>query len=192
MRRLIYTQMVSVDGYIDPGESYSGQDWAFSSEALVRHFIEFENRIDIHLYGRQIFEILADWWSKVDQNQSSPDYMIEYGRIWRAKEKIVFSQTLDGVGWNSRLIRGDVGEEIAKLKAEPGRDMALYGSLLASSVIPLGLIDEYWLYVNPVVFGAGKPMFLLGEDILRLRLIETQEFDCDVVLLRYAEGRSTA
>lgn len=192
MRRLIYTQMVSVDGYIDPGETYSGQDWASSSEALVRHFIEFENRIGIHMYGRQIFEALTDWWPKVDRDQNGPDYMVAYGRIWVEKTKIVFSQTLDEVGWNSRLVRGDVGQEITKLKAEPGKDMALYGSLLASSVIPLGLIDEYWLYVNPVVFGAGKPMFLLGEDILHLRLIETQVFDCGVVLLRYADARAAA
>jgi dihydrofolate reductase len=99
--------------------------------------------------------------------------------------KIVFSRTLDQVGWNSRLVRGNIAEEVNRLKAQPGKDMSVGGAEIASTFTQLGLIDEYWLYVHPVVLGGGKPMFHQLHDKINLQLAETRTFGSGVVLLRY-------
>ena len=186
MRKVIYSHMVSLDGFIEADESYTGPNWAVSDEELSRHFVDHESTIDAHLYGRRIYEELATWWPRAANDPSTPTYLAEYGRIWVNKPKIVFSRTLDHGEWNARLVKENAAEEIAQLKAQPGKDLALYGSLLASTVIPLGVIDEYWLYVNPAVLGRGKPMFPNVNDILRLQLVASQTFKCGVILLRYS------
>ena len=185
MRKVIYTHMVSLDGFIEADESYKGPNWAVSDEELSRHFIDTESAIDAHLYGRRIYQHLATWWPIAGKDPSTPEYMVEYARIWMNKPKIVFSRTLDHVEWNSRLVKENAAEEIAKLKVQPGKDLSLFGSILASTVIPLGLIDEYLFYVNPAVLGRGKPMFPALDNVLHLRLVETRAFGCGVVLLRY-------
>ena len=186
MRKVIYSHMVSLDGFIEVDDPNKAPDWAVSDEELTRHFIDLENVIDFHLYGRRVYQHLAAGWPNADKNPSVPEYFAEYARIWRNKPKIVFSRTLQQVEWNSRLVRDNPGDEIAKLKEEPGKDLLLFGANLASTAMPLGLIDEYRAYVNPVVLGGGKPMFPTLDDVLRLRLAETRTFGCGVVLLRYS------
>jgi len=185
MRKVIYSQMVSLDGFIEADPSYQGPNWAVSDEELSRHFVDHENTIDAHLYGRRIYENLAAWWPRAAKDPAIPTYLAEYGRVWMNKAKFVFSKTLDHVEWNSRLVKENAAEEIAKLKAQPGKDLSLYGSILASTVIPLGLIDEYWFYLNPAVLGRGKPMFPALETVLRLQLVQSRTFGCGLVLLRY-------
>jgi dihydrofolate reductase len=97
----------------------------------------------------------------------------------------VFSKTLDKVEWNSRLVKDNIAEEIAKLKAQPGKDLSLGGPTIASTFIQLGLIDEYRLFMNPVVLGGGTPMFRALDDKINLRLVEARTFSSGVVLLRY-------
>ncbi len=188
MRKVIYAHMVSLDGFIEAVESYKGPHWAVSDEELSRHFIDLESTIDAHLCGRRIYENLATWWPHAAKDPSTPEYLTEYARIWVNKPKIVFSRTLDHVEWNARLVKQNAAEEIAKLKSQPGKDLALYGGVLASSVIPHDLIDEYRFYVNPAVLGRGKPMFPALDNVLRLRLVETRAFGCVVVLLRYSQS----
>ncbi|MCB0183786.1 MAG: dihydrofolate reductase family protein [Caldilineaceae bacterium] len=101
------------------------------------------------------------------------------------KPKVVFSTTLDEVSWNARLVKENAVEAVRALKAEPGKDLALYGSILAASLIPHGLVDEFRFYVNPIVLGSGKPMFPDLAKMMRLRLVGTETFDCGVVLLHY-------
>jgi dihydrofolate reductase len=102
----------------------------------------------------------------------------------------VFSKTLTQVGWNCQLFSGNISEEINKLKAQPGKDMSVGGANLASTLMQLGLIDEYWLYVHPVVLGGGKPMFPQLRDEINLQLIETRIFRSGVVLLRYRRANA--
>jgi dihydrofolate reductase len=128
---------------------------------------------------------MAAYWPTVEQNPTAPDVEVEYAHIWRAKPKIVFSRTLDKVEWNSRLAREVDPHEIRRLKTQSREDLSLGGPDLAATFHRLGLIDEYWLYVNPVVVGKGKPMFLDVKDVARLQLLETRPFSSGVVLLRY-------
>jgi dihydrofolate reductase len=111
--------------------------------------------------------------------------VIEYARIWKNMPKIVISKTLKKVGWNSRLVRENIADEVNKLKEQPGKYMSVAGAEIASTFMQLGLIDEYWLYMHPVVLGGGKPMFRPLEDRINLQLVDTHTFGSGVVLLRY-------
>jgi len=182
-RKVIYTFSVSLDGYMEGPEGEI--DWAFPDEELHRHFNELEDEIDIHLYGRKMYEIMAGYWPTADENPSAPAHEMEYARIWKEKPKIVFSTTMGEVGWNSRLVKENIAEEIRKLKAQPGKHMSVGGAGIASAFMELGLIDEFRLYVYPVILGGGKPMFQRMEGKIHLQLLETRTFRSGVVLLRY-------
>ena len=115
MRKVIYAMSVSLDGFI---EAANGDlSWSDPDEELHRHFNERESEIDIHFYGRRLYENMAAYWGTADQNPSAPQHEIEYARIWQNMPKVVFSTTLDRVRWNSRLVRGDIPGEVNRLKA---------------------------------------------------------------------------
>ena len=182
MRRVVYMTSPSVDGYID---SISGDPtWAVPDEELHRHFNELESPIDMHLYERRFYELMAAYWPTVDENPSAPSYEVEYAKIWKSVPKVVFSNTLERVGWNARLFKGDAAEEVARLKKLAGKNLSIGDSMLASTLARHGLIDEYRTYVVPIILGAGKPMFQIP-DRINLSLIETRRFSPGVVLLHY-------
>jgi dihydrofolate reductase len=174
---------VSLDGFI---ESANGDlNWTLVDQELHQHFNDLERATDIFLYGRRLYETMAAFWPTADEDSAAPPYVIEYARIWKSKPKIVFSRTLDEVGWNSRLIRDNIAAEVKRLKEQPGLIMSVGGAGLAATFMQLGLIDEYRLYVAPTILGGGKPMFPLSRDKIDLQLAETQTFSSGVVLLRY-------
>jgi len=183
MRRVIYGMMVSLDGFVaGPNEEI---DWILIDEELHKYVNDQESAVDTYLYGRRIYELMAGFWPTADADPAAPDYIVEFAQIWKKTPKVVFSKTLEHVGWNARLVKDDVAGEIAKLKAQPGKDLEVAGAELASTAMRLGLIDEYWLYVQPVVLGTGKRMFPELGDKINLRLLETRTFASGVVLLRY-------
>ena len=186
MRRVIYAMSVSLDGFIEASDG--DLSWSFPDQELHRHFNDLESTIGIHLYGRGLYENMAAFWPTADENPSAPEQEIAYARIWKSMPKVVFSRTLEHVAWNSRLVRGDIAAEVDKLKAQSGGDMSVGGASLASTFMQLGLIDEYRLYVHPVVLGGGKPMFYQQPQAFRLKLLETRRFGSGVVLLRYQSG----
>jgi dihydrofolate reductase len=111
--------------------------------------------------------------------------MAEFGRIWREKPKVVFSTTLETVGENCRLVRGDVAAEVMALKQKPGGDLGVCGAGLASTLAQLDLIDEYRLVLPPVLLGSGKSYFPKLDRVTPLRLLENRTFDSGMVYLRY-------
>jgi dihydrofolate reductase len=185
MRKLIYSMGVSLDGFIaGPGGEI---DWSAPDEELHRFHNQQVRELGAHLCGRKLYEVMA-YWETADQNPSAPEYELEFARIWKALPKIVFSRTLEEVEGNYRLVREGAAEEVARLKAEPGKDLAVGGAGLASSLIRLGLIDEYRLFVSPVVLGRGTPYFPALEERIDLQLLETRTFGSRVVYLRCATG----
>jgi dihydrofolate reductase len=132
-----------------------------------------------------MYKLMVDYWPKEDAQTSNLEYIVEYARIWKDKPKVVFSKTLDMVGWNSRLVRDNVVEEITKLKVQPGKDLSVGGPGLASALIQNGLVDEYQLFVNPVVLGGGTPFFPVLSDPISLRLIGSRVFGSGVVYPAY-------
>ena len=112
--------------------------------------------------------------------------MKDFAKIWREMPKIVFSRTMEDAGWNTTIEREVNVEEIKRLKGQPGGDMVIGGAHLAATFLRENLIDEYRIYVHPVVIGEGTPLFPPAETRIALRLEETHTFASGVVLLRYS------
>ncbi|OGO30219.1 MAG: hypothetical protein A2Z16_03040 [Chloroflexi bacterium RBG_16_54_18] len=183
MRKVMYGMSISLDGYIE--DAKGSLSWHIIDDELHSHFNRLESLVDMHLYGRQLYELMAAYWPEADKNPAAQQVEVEYAEIWRNKPKVVFSSTLKQVEWNSRLVSGGAGEEVRRLKEQPGNYLSVGGAQLASSLTRLGLVDEFWLYYQPVVLGSGKPMFQFLPEAVRLELIDSQRFGSGVVLLKY-------
>ena len=182
MRKLIYSMSVSLDGFIaGPDGDF---DWGAPDEELHRFHNQRVREIGAHLLGRRLYETML-YWETADENPSAAEVELEFARIWKSIPQIVFSKTLEQVVGNARLAGGSVAEEVAKLKEQPGKDLAVGGAGLASTCIELGLVDEYQLFVYPVVVGGGTPFFPALEERIDLELVETRTFGSRVVYLRY-------
>jgi len=182
MRKVIYSMGVSLDGFIaGPGGEI---DWSAPDEELHRFHNRQAQELGVHLCGRRLYEEMT-YWETAEENPSAPEHELEFARIWKKLPKIVFSKTLEKVEGNARLVRDGVAEEAAKLKDQPGKDLAVGGAGLASTLIELGLVDEYRLFVSPVVLGGGTPYFPARDARIELELVETRTFGSRVVYLRY-------
>jgi dihydrofolate reductase len=181
-RKLIYSMGVSLDGFIagPAGEI----DWSAPDEELHRFHNRQTREVGVLLCGRRLYEVMRYWDTPEDQ-LSGPEHALEFARIWKGTPKVVFSRTLKEVGGNARLVSEGAAEEVAALKEEPGKDLAVGGAGLASTFIRLGLIDEYRLFVSPVVLGGGTPYFPPLENRINLELVETRTFGSRVVYVRY-------
>jgi dihydrofolate reductase len=181
MRKLIYSMTVSLDGYItDPDGAI---DWTPPDEELFRFHTERVEATGVQLCGRRLYETMVYWETAAEA--SLPADQVRFAEIWKALPKIVFSTTLGSVVGNARLATDGVGEEIARLKQQPGKDIAVGGSGLAGACMELGLIDEWHLFVSPVLLGGGRPYFPALEQRVSLELLETRTFGARVVHLRY-------
>ena len=186
MRKIIVAMSVSVDGFIEgPGAEI---DWHRVDAPLHRHFNEHLASMSAFLDGRVTYELMAGFWPYADRDPQASTEIAEFARIWRDMPKIVYSRTLRDAPWNTTVAREVDPDEIRALKRQPGGDMALGGADLAAAFAAHGLIDEYWLYVNPIVLGAGKPLFARSPLRTELELLETRPFENGVVLLRYRVG----
>lgn len=183
MREVLYFASVSVDGYIAAADGDNA--WAVPDPELHRHFNALESSIDTHLYGRVMYELMAQYWPTADERPSAPDYVTEYARIWRAMPKVVFSKSLDHVEWNARLVRGEAVEEVARLKRQQGKTLSVGGSALATTLANSGLIDEFRFYVMPTIVGTGTPTFSRLNAHIDVAPIEVRRFTSGAVLLRY-------
>src|SRR5436305_2023228 len=182
MRKLIYSMTMSLDGFIaGPGGDIS---WSAPDEELHRFHNDQVRELGAHLCGRRLYETML-YWETADQDPAAADVVLEFARVWQALPKLVFSTTLERVEGNARLIREGAVDEVARLKAQPGKDLEVGGAGLASTLIDAGLVDDYRLFVSPVVLGAGTPYFPALDKRLELELVETRTFASRVVYLRY-------
>ncbi len=174
MAKLVFGMNQSLDGYVDLTA-------VAPSPALFRHFIE-ETRGQVgSVYGRRMYEAMRYW------DDDHPEWNAEeraFAAAWRKQQKWVVSRTLDSVGPNARLIEGELEGVVRKLKAELDGEIEVAGPTLAHSLTELGLIDEYRIYLHPVVLGRGKPYFAgprpplrltahdqIGEDVIKLTYV---------------------
>jgi dihydrofolate reductase len=182
MRKLIYSMGVSLDGFIAGPDGEI--DWSAPDEELHRFHNQQTRELGAQLCGRRLYEEMV-YWETAEEKPSLPEHELEFARIWRDTPKIVFSKTLEKVEGNARLVRDSVAEEVAKLKEQPGKDLAVGGAGLASTLMKLGLIDEYRLFVSPVLLGGGTPYFPALDERVNLELVETQTFGSRVAYARY-------
>jgi dihydrofolate reductase len=182
MRKLIYSMTVSLDGFIAGRDGEI--DWSAPDQELFRFHTQRVREIDTQLCGRRLYEVMT-YWETAGENPSLPDHELEFARIWKDTPKLVFSKTLEKVEGNARLVRDSVADEVVKLKEQPGNDLEVGGAALASSLIELNLIDDYRLFVSPVVLGGGTSCFPALDERIELELVETRSFGSRVVYVRY-------
>jgi dihydrofolate reductase len=182
MRTVIYSMSVSLDGFIAaPGDDIS---WTAPDQELFRFHVEQTPHIGVEVMGRRLYEAMLVWGDP-EAAPSGPDEL-EFARIWNAIPKVVFSTTLAEVEGNARLASADVASEVARRKEAPEEGVVSVGGAgLASTLIRLDLIDEYRLFVRPVVLGAGTPYFPALDRRLELELLETRMFPSQTTYLRY-------
>jgi dihydrofolate reductase len=181
MRKLIYSMTMSLDGYIAAPDGAIG--WSVPDEELFRFHTQHVREIGVHLCGRRLYETMV-YWETAEESPLAAE-QVEFAQIWKALPKVVFSTTLQSVVGNTRLASDGVGEEVSRLKEQPGKDIAVGGAGLARACMELELIDEYKLFVSPVVLGGGTPYFPTLDEMINLELVETKTFGSRVVYLRY-------
>jgi dihydrofolate reductase len=192
VRKVFLHIIVSLDGLIEgPNREL---DWQFDDDEFDSYINEVLSSIDGMFFGRVAYELLADYWPDAAASAAAsgldpsrmPKHM-EAARMMNALPKYVVSTTPEKTGWNnSHLIRDRVAERVLELKRQPGKDLALFaGAELASSFMRLRLLDEVRLVVNPVVLGAGKPLFKTPSERLAMQLSGTRTFRSGAVVLSY-------
>ncbi|HYM39502.1 MAG TPA: dihydrofolate reductase family protein [Thermoplasmata archaeon] len=179
MRKLIMWNLMTLDGYFEGRKSWE-IDWhdTIWGPELEQLSLDQLKSVGTLLFGRVTYEGMASYWST--QKGEIADLM-------NSIPKIVFSSTLATADWkNTRLVREDAAEEVARLKRQPGKDLYLFGSAdLASALTKAGLIDEYRIAIAPILLGGGHPLFKPGPDRLKLKLLEAKPLKLGGVLLRY-------
>jgi dihydrofolate reductase len=186
MRKVIFQLMVTVDGlYEGPNREI---DWHVVDEEFNEYANKLLQQVDTLVFGRVTYELMAAFWPTDQAKQDDP---IIAGNMNRLK-KVVFSKSLSKVDWqNTRLVKADPSQEIARMKQESGLDIAIFGSSdLALTLIEHHLIDEFRLFYNPIVLGKGKPIFQGIKTPLHLKLIETRAFKSGNVLITYRPEES--
>jgi dihydrofolate reductase len=187
MGKVVYLMNMSLDGFVEtPDHSL---DWGKVDDELHMWFADRQRLADVSVYGRRLWEVMAAYWPTGEANPDSTEPMREFARVWNATPKVVFSRELESVERGARLVRGDVGEELAKLQREFDGEIDVGGPMLAAQFIERGLVDEYRLVVHPVVLGAGTPFFPSGVSRIDLRLTETRTFASGAMYLGYEAVR---
>jgi dihydrofolate reductase len=188
MRKVILSMSVSMDGFIEgPNKDISWHIW---DEEMQAYMNEYLNTADTLLYGRVAYELMLEHWPAAAENPSLTEEDAAFANKMNNIEKVVFSRSLDEVEWNARLVKDNAAEEIKKLKQLPGKNLVLYaGADIAKTFMKHDLIDEYRLFVNPVVLGSGTPLFKEIKGTHHLKLMDTKMFHCGNVLLCYESDR---
>ncbi|MDG4896350.1 dihydrofolate reductase family protein [Mesorhizobium sp. WSM4976] len=186
MATIVYAMLTSLDGYI---AGPSGDiDLPIPEEELHQHFNDEMRRTTIALCGRRMYEAMR-FWDSPEREIAAEEVERDFAHAWRETPKIVFSTTLEEVGPNARLVRNDVEAVVKSLKGEATGDISVSGAELAAHLARAGLIDEYRLYLHPVVLGGGKPYFQSGLS-LALKPLGAERLAQGVTLLRYAPADS--
>ena len=182
MARLVYSAIASLDGYVADVDGRF--DWAAPDEEVHSFVNDLERSVGTHLLGRRMYEVLM-YWEDPPALDEQPACIKEYAEIWQAADKIVYSRTLESAPTrHTRIEREFDADAIRRLKAQSDRDLAVGGPGLAAEAIRAGLVDEYQLFVVPVVVGAGKRA-LPHDGRIDLELLDERRFGNGTVFLRY-------
>jgi dihydrofolate reductase len=183
MRKLLVFNSVTVDGYFT--DMKGDMSWAHQQDPEWNEFVagNAESGGEL-LFGRVTYEMMASWWPTPAATKQFPEVAEQMNKL----PKVVFSRTLDQASWqNTKLVKGNLAEEVRKLKEESGEHLVIMGSgSIISQLARENVIDEYQIVVNPIVLGAGRTMFDGIEGRLKLKLTNSRAFGNGNVLLCYA------
>jgi dihydrofolate reductase len=182
MAKLLYVMNVSLDGYI--ADEDGKFDWGEPDEEYYSFINDLVRPVGTYLYGRRLYELMAVWETDPAAAAQSPGTR-EFAAIWQAADKVVYSRTLAAASTTRTRIERDFDPQaVRQLKAATGRDFTVGGPTLGAQAITAGLVDEYHLFVWPVVVGGGK-RFLPDRVRLQLELLDERRLGSGVVYLRY-------
>jgi dihydrofolate reductase len=180
--KLIYSAITSLDGYV--ADENGNFDWAAPDEEVHAFVNDLERPVGTYLYGRRMYEAMRVWETAHTFADQRP-VMQDFAQIWQAADKIVYSTTLDAVSSaRTRIEREFDPDAVRQLKAGAERDLTVGGPDLAAQAIRAGLVDEWQLFLTPIVVGGGNPS--LPDDVrVNLELLDERRFAGGVVHLRY-------
>lgn len=182
MARLVYSAITSLDGYV---ADESGRfDWAEPDETVHSFITDLTRSAGTHLYGRRTYEVMTAW-ETMDTDPGMPEYIRDFARVWKAADKIVYSRTLEAAPTaRTRIERRFDPTEVQKLASVSEGDILIGGPTLAAAAIAAGIVDEYQVFVTPVVVGGGL-RFLPDHVRMDLALMDERRFANGMVFLRY-------
>jgi dihydrofolate reductase len=182
MAKLIYSAITSLDGYV--ADENGNFDWAAPDEEVHRFVNDLERPIGTYLYGRRIYETMV-YWETAHTLPDQPPFIQDFAGIWQAADKIVYSKTLDTPSSaRTRIERDFDPDAVRRMKASAERDISVGGPDLAAQAIKAGLVDEYHLFLTPIIVGGGKQS--LPDNVrLELELLDERRFGNGVVHLHY-------
>jgi len=185
MGRLIYSGIMSLDGYtVDEDGSFQ---WAAPDEEVHAFVNDLQRPVGTYLYGRRMYETMR-FWETADTMPDEPPVVRDYTAIWQAADKVVYSTTLQTVTTRrTRIERSLDLDALRAMKADSDRDITIGGPTLAATVVAAGLIDEYQLFLTPIIVGGGTP-FLPRDVRTGLEFVDERRFAGGVVHLRYRAG----
>jgi dihydrofolate reductase len=185
MRKLKLQVQISVDGFVGrPNGELDYMTWSWDDK--IKNYVnELTDSCDTILLGRKMTDGFVSHWTRAvadpaDQTYPFAKKMVDF-------PKVVFTKTIDKSKWaNTVVANGDLSDEVNKLKNRSGKDIIVYGGAgFVSSLVSAGLIDEYYLFVNPAAIGSGLTIFNKINGKLDLQLVNTTQFDCGIALMKY-------
>jgi dihydrofolate reductase len=181
MRNVIYAINITLDGCCDHTKT-------IADEELLEYYAHLLRDVDLLVFGRKTYQLMVPYWPDIAKNHSEIKAENEFADTFDAKNKIVFSQSLESAEGNTRIVRTKLEDEILKLKQEQGKNILIGGVSIPSQLIGLGLVDEYRFVVQPIIAGEGRRL-LEGVSLqaLRLKLVESKIFESGCVALRYVK-----
>jgi dihydrofolate reductase len=188
MRKLVLFMHTSLDGFVagPNGE----MDWIIVDEEMFDYAGKRTNEADTALYGRVTYEMMESYWPTAADQPGATKHDVEHSTWYNKVTKIILSRTMKGANLpKTKIISDNVSNEIIQLKQAPGQDILIFGSPSVShSLMAENLIDDYWLFINPILLGQGIPLFNGIKNRTKLKLVKTIPFASSVVCLHYEKA----
>jgi dihydrofolate reductase len=182
MRKIIFSINITIDGFAD-------HTAVIADDELHDFYTNLLNNVDIVLFGRKTYQLMESFWPNVPDDPRSTKSMIEFANKFNSISKKVISNTLNEALWNNtKLVKGNLVDEVLKLKNQEGKSVSIGGLSAASTLVKLDLIDEYWFLIQPIVLGKGKQLFESLNERVNLKLIDTNTLSSGVAVLHYQKA----
>jgi len=188
MRNLIFFMHTSLDGFV---AGLKGEmNWIKVDDEMFDFVATMTDTADTALYGRVTYEIMQSYWPNAGKEPNASKHDKEHSAWYNKVSKVVLSKTISEKGLdNTTVISGQLTDNINKIKKQDGKNILIFGSPRASqSLLNEGLIDEFWLFVNPIILGQGMPLFKDITGTTKLKLVASKTFACGVIALHYEKS----
>jgi dihydrofolate reductase len=185
MRRLIYFMHSSLDGFVSG--TNGEMNWITVDDEIFDFVATMTDQADTALYGRTTYQMMEAYWPTAAEKPSASKHDKEHAAWYNQVSKVVLSRTMKETGLkNTRVFSDNLEENINKLKQQSGKNILIFGSPGAShSLLKYGLIDEFWIFMNPILLGQGIPLFKNISKTVLLELLEVKKFNSGVIALHY-------